>query len=310
MLIIKENIPLSQYTTFKIGGAAKYFTDVSQKNDLVEAVNWAESRKIPYFILGGGSNLLVSDTGFPGLIIHLINDSLAINGQEITVGAGLALSKLVTQANNHELAGLVWASGIPGTVGGATRGNAGAYGGEIKDNVKAVEYYDTNSKDFHLINNTDCQFNYRSSIFKSSDTKIIWEIKFSLSPSDQETLSASSQDIIQLRNKNLPTQPSAGCIFTNLIINELKTPSMPLQNIINQTNIKGGKLGCGVIIDNLDLKGTMIGGASISCDHANFIINQNNAKASDVTSLIKLIKEKVHEKIGLKLEEEISLLGF
>jgi len=304
----KTNVSLAKYTTFRIGGEAKYFLEVSERQELMDAINWCHTHYLPFFILGGGSNVLASDQGFEGLVIHMINKELIVNDKTLTAGAGLQLANLVREANSQGLAGLSWACGIPGSVGGAVRGNAGAYGGEIKDHLHSVEYFDTQQLKFSSLSHSDCHFTYRSSIFKLKPQWIIWQVKFMLSPDDSSALTAKSKEIIMLRLSKLPIYPSAGCVFKNIIISQVSEPSQALLQLINNTQIKGGKLGCGVIIDNLNLKGAQNGGANISAEHANFIVNVDHASSADVQALINQVKDQAKQQFGMDLEEEISYL--
>lgn len=307
---IQENVPLAPYTTFKIGGPASYFVEVARKEELVAAVDWAKRQQLPYFVLGGGSNLLINDKGYKGLVIHLLNDELAILDGIITAGAGLALEKLVTASIEGSLAGLVWASGIPGTVGGAVRGNAGAYGGEIKDNILWVEYYDVENGEFIRLDKQFCDFNYRSSGFKLDARKIIWRAAFGLTGASSEALLDQSVAIIAQRQAKLPPEASAGSVFKNLLVSDLTEASEAIESLIRSGATKGGKLAVGTLLESLALKGFVQGGASISKCHANVIVNNQKASASDVLALIKLIKDKVRQEFDLELVEEIYLLGF
>ncbi len=307
---IQNNVLLATYTTFRIGGPAKFFVDVVNKDELVSAVNWAKVNKQKFFILGGGSNLLVSDKGFKGLVIRLINHQKEVEGNIITVDAGFPLPRLVHLATIHNLNGLTWAAGIPGTVGGAVRGNAGAYGGDMSQSIDSVEFYDTKTKEFNIINKDECGFTYRSSLFKNDPTKIIWQIKLSMTPGVHEELAKTCKAIVKERLAKMPGGFSAGCIYQNIILSDLKKISKPLQKLIDQTNIRGGKLGTGVVIDYLKLKGKHRGDAIISREHANFIVNKGTAKAKDVTKLIKQINKQTQKKLNLELEEEIERVGF
>ncbi|MDR3559419.1 MAG: FAD-binding protein, partial [Candidatus Pacebacteria bacterium] len=179
---IQENIPLAPFTTFKIGGPARFFCEVSSEEEISEALRCAKDNNLKIFVLGGGSNILISDDGFDGLVIRILNTSCIIHDTSIECGAGLSFSKAVGLAKENSLSGLAWAAGIPGSVGGAIRGNAGAYGGEIKDcieSVKVVEIMQNanlkNKNDnakLKIFTNSECGFNYRSSIFKQNQNLI------------------------------------------------------------------------------------------------------------------------------------------
>ena len=256
---IQKNVSLAPYITFKIGGPAKYFYEAKNSEDLIKAIKAAKKAGLPYFILGGGSNILVSDEGFDGLVIKLQATSYKLQATNIIADAGVLLSKLVSESVKAGLTGLEWAAGIPGTVGGAVRGNASAFKGSISNIVKNVRNYED----------------------------IIFSVEIELKKGDREKSLKMIKEYLEHRKKNQPLEyPSAGCIFKN----------------------PAGQYA-GYLIDQCGLKGEKIGGAMISKKHANFIINTGNAKAKGVKKLIDLCKEKVKEKFGIELKEEIEYLG-
>jgi len=275
---------LAKYTTFKIGGPADFFVEVEKEEELVKLLKLLRELNLPYFILGGGSNLLVADEGFRGIVIKIANCELRITNCKIIAGAGVSLGKLVELSAENSLTGLEFAAGIPGTVGGAVRGNAGAWGEAIGDKVKRVKVL-TPQGEIKWIDASDCQFSYRQSRFKKTK-EIIWEVELELEKGDRKEIKEKIEENLAKRASQ-PKEPSAGCIF------------------VNPKPFPAGEL-----IDKCGLKGKRIGDAQISPKHANFIVNLGNAKAADVIRLIKLIKEKVKEKFGINLEEEVFLLGF
>ena len=302
---VKENVELAKYTTFNIGGPARYFFIAKTKQDLIKAIKIAKQNHLRFFILGGGSNLLVSDKGYEGLIIKIParNASLRLrsdaDGQNtIYMESGTLLSEVVANATNKGLEGLEWAVGIPGTIGGAIYGNAGGparscysvAGGSVEGNAKSigdlvesVEILDKNLK-IKKYTKKQCKFTYRKSIFKRNN-EIILSVVLKLKKGDIKKSKQIIKQISTERLQKLPKGYSAGCIFKN-----------------------PDKYNAGYLIDQCQLKGKKIGGAEISKKHANFIINSGNAKASDVLKLIKLIKQKVKLKFKISLEEEIQFL--
>lgn len=289
---IQKDILLKNYTTFRIGGPARYFCTVKNKEELIGAVAFAKKENLPFFILGGGSNLLVSDRGYNGLIIKILNTKYKILNTKILVGAGVSLAKLVSITANAGLSGMEWTSGIPGaTIGGAIRGNAGAFDFEMKDIVDKVEALDTSDLKFRIFQNKDCRFGYRESIFKKDSNLIIWscELEFK-KPFDtaqgKEKIREKIKEILNYRKEKHPKFPSAGSIFKNF------------------ENMRARDL-----IEKAGLKGKTIGGAQISEQHANFIINTGGAKARDVLALINLAKKEVKNKFGIKIEEEVQILS-
>ena len=299
---------LAKYTTFKIGGPAKYFCRCSDQDELMKLIKMAEKKNLPYFLLGGGSNVLVSDEGFDGLVINLVNNRIKVVGNIIYCDGGVLLSKLVGQTLSSSLSGLEWAAGIPGMVGGAVRGNAGAYGGEMKDNIAEVSIIRKGK--VRTIKNKDCKFGYRDSVFKNnSDT--IWSVKFELEKSDQEAIKRKMKEISSKRKKKFNQYDCAGCVFKNVeldkdkLINfKNKFPQLP------EEYIRYSKIPAAWLIDQCGLRGRQVGGAKILDDHAAIIINVDDAKAKDVARLISLIKQEVKGKFGIELEEEIEYLGF
>ena len=306
-LKIKTNIPLKDYTTLKIGGRAKYFFEAKTKKELIEAIKFARQKKLPFFILGGGSNLLVSDKGFDGLVIKFQVSSFKFQDNKIFAEAGVELNDLVKLSAENNLTGLEWAAGIPGTVGGAIYGNAAAFEQSMKDIVKSVEVFDV-SKNTGVgpLQIKDCRFGYKESVFKKNKNLIILSCVLGLKKGNKKdynpptTSSHSSlcserapikKKIKYFLNQKKKTQPlkflSAGCIFKN------------------PKNISAGEL-----IEKCGLKGKRIGRAMISEEHANFIVNLGKARSEDVLRLINLIKKKVKNKFGIELKEEIQFLGF
>ena len=295
----QKNVLLKNYTTFKIGGPAKYFFIAKTKLGLVEAVQMAKKLGLPFFVLGGGSNILVSDKGYQGLVINFQFPISNFQKSKVVAGAGLILGKLVNASAKRGLTGLEWAAGIPGTVGGAIQGNAGAFEGSMKDIVKEVEVFDVkknkikNFKNKNLASGKnldssgikDCQFGYRTSIFKKNPNLIILSCQLQLKTGDKQKIKEKIQEYLDYRDRRHPKEPSAGSIFKN------------------PKNISARE-----IIDKCGLKGKRIGGAQISKIHSNFIVNLNGAEARDVLKLIKLVKKEVKNKFGIKLKEEIQII--
>jgi UDP-N-acetylmuramate dehydrogenase len=215
---IKTDEPLSKHTTFKIGGPAKYFFIAQDNEDLVRAVTFAKKLKIPSYILGGASNVLISDQGFNGLIIiNQAKDIIFKKDNRVVADAGVNLMELVNKSVAEGLTGLEWAAGIPGTVGGAVRGNAGAYGGQISDNFIGAEVM-RGSKQF-ILDNKNCGFGYRDSIFKRNNDLII-SAEFQLQKGDKLKSRDKIKEILADRKSKQPLEfPSAGCVFQNVLIN-------------------------------------------------------------------------------------------
>lgn len=280
---LRTNQSLAVLSTFNIGGPADFFYEAKNEKDLVSLVELTQKKKIPFIIIGGGSNFLFDDLGFRGLVIKMADDSLKI-GQEgkIIVGAGMILNKLVNFCTQKGFSGLEFAAGVPGTIGGAVVGNAGAWQESIGEKVLRAKVLDKEGK-IEWLEQKDCQFEYRESLFKK-ESLIILSVELLLKQEDSQII---KQKVEENLNKRLsqPKEPSAGSVFIN-----------PKPD------------SAGVMIEKCGLKGYQIGGAKISDQHANFIINIGGAKTSDVLELIALAKKKVKQQFGLDLKTEIKFL--
>ena len=286
MKIIK-NINLAPYTAFGIGGLADYFCRVKTKKEFVKAIKRAKDKKLDYFILGNGTNILISDKGFRGLAIKVQSSSaswrIKVQSSKITAEAGLSLAELLRFSIKHSLSGLEFLAGIPGTVGGAVAGNAGIKKGSISEVLEKVIVFGEDGLIYDL-NNKECQFDYRKSRFQKTK-EIILEVVFNLKKQEPAIIKQKINQILKQR-KNQPEGKSVGSIFKN-----------------------PGSKPAGYLIQEAGLKGKKIGGAMISKKHANWIINFSNAKAQDVLKLIRLAKMEVKKKFGIEIEEEIRLVG-
>jgi UDP-N-acetylmuramate dehydrogenase len=291
---VQKNVLLKNYTTFRIGGPAKYFFVAATKEDLIKAISVAKKLKLPFFILGGGSNLLVADEGYKGLVIKIKNQKSKIKSTNqkskiIEAESGALLSQIVSLAVKNNLSGLEWAAGIPGTFGGAIRGNAGSFGRSMKDVVKTVTVLKVGStkSEVRKYKKKDCKFSYRESVFKKKPNLIILSAEIQLKKGKKREIQSKIKEYLNYRKETQPLNfPSVGSVFKNPI----------------------GK-SAGFLIENCGLKGKRIGNVKISDIHANFIVNLGNGKAKDVKKLINLAKKKVKNKFGIDLKEEIQYLG-
>ncbi len=290
--IEKENItfiknePMKKHTSFKIGGDAQVFVVPENYGQLCSCLKAAKETDTPVFILGNGSNILVSDKGIKGAVISTEKMSnLIADGEKITAFAGAKLSALCVFAKEHSLSGLEFAYGIPGTVGGAVYMNAGAYGGEMKDVLESVSYIDKNGE-LITANVSELELSYRHSRFCDTEDIIVSAV-FSLKKGEKEQIDALMKDIMQRRVDKQPLNfPSAGSTF--------KRPEGYF---------------AGALIEDSNLKGVSVGGAKVSEKHAGFVINTGNATAKDVFDLVDLIKQKVFSDSGVMLECEIRFIG-
>lgn len=321
----RKNVLLKNHTTFKIGGPAKYFFEAKTTQALIEALKVARKNKIPFFVLGEGSNLLVSDKGFPGLVVKLnakryklfaeTSSHLAprfagrnsANADKLYAEAGVSLAALVRETGKRGLAGLEWAGGLPGTLGGAVFGNAGAFGGETKDTIIWVEALDKNLR-VRKFTKKQCEFRYRSSIFKKK-WWIILSAAMLLKKGNKKTIQSIALSHIKQRKDRGPLEyPNAGSIFKNCPVS--KAPKRVVKMFKEVIKLDPFPvIPTAAIISRVPgLTGTKIGGAQVSTKHPNFIINLGKARAKDVINLIKLVKQKVKKRFGVDIEEEMRYI--
>jgi len=329
---IKQNISLKDYTTFKIGGKAKYFIEIKNLKELKQVLQWAKDNHLPFFILGNGSNVLFSDDGYRGIVIKINNPTLKKNNQSVSwrtilVGAGLSLGEFLQKCVRNNWVGYEWLAGIPGTIGGAIYGNAGAFGNETKNFVKKVIALNPKKpastrgarrreagfqiKHYSL---SQCKFGYRESVFKKNKD-IIWEAELKVKKGKKQDIQKNIQENWQYKiQRQMFRYPSAGSVFKNIIIKETsydqfydkKNQTVKIKNQI--IPVKGGKVSAGWFIEKCGLKGKIHGGAKISDFHTNVIINFKKAKAKNVLFLINLMKKSVWKKFKIQLREEIIIV--
>lgn len=307
-MFYKRNVKLSQYTTFKIGGIADYFLVAQNRDELAEIWQWAQKKNLPFFVLGGGSNILIPDDGIRGLVIKIEFEEIEIVKNKMSIQAGCQLSKAVNFAYQNNCAGLEWAVGIPGRIGGAIVGNAGAYGSSMMNLILEVEVLDLGNGTLKIEKFTkdDCQFSYRESVFKNKKY-IILSAVLQLAEKNKNEIKEAMDSYLSKRQQKIPLGNSAGCIFKNIEIDKLSS-NLIIEVQSNQPELlKYNKLPVAWLIEKCGLKGTRVGGAQISAKHSNFIINNNNAKREDVIKLIELVEKKTQENFGIKLEREVIL---
>ena len=308
---VLQDEPMAKHTNLRIGGPAKLYVALSSADDIVHAVQTAENAHVPWYVFGGGSNLLVADSGFEGLVIQTTLRDLTVDGERIHAGAGAITALVARKAADAGLVGFEWAIGVPGTIGGAVYGNAGCYGGEMKDAVESVDAYHIARGERVAYTNADCQFTYRESRFKK-ERHLIFGCTLALTPGDAATAKARMQEIVTTRKEKQPLDASsAGCTFKNV---EFTDPAdiATLQSTIDvpQAMIDAKRIPAGWLVDKAGLLGTSVGNISVSEKHGNFLIQKSGATAADTVALMQKIKETVRERFGVELQEEVQLLGF
>lgn len=278
---------MDRHTTFRTGGPARYFLVIETRKELAQVLAWLQEEALPWFLLGNGSNLLVGDRGYRGAILHLAGEFLKTEIDEATIrcGAGAMLSAVSRSAMEAGLTGLEFASGIPGTIGGAVRMNAGAYNGEIAGVTESVEVMEPDGR-CRVYNREEMAFGYRTSIVKTKPCVVLSTV-LKLQKGDRSEISATMQELSAKRREKQPLEyPSAGSVF--------KRPEGHF---------------AGKLIEDAGLKGLCVGGAEVSPKHAGFIVNVGGATARDVLELIERIREKVYAMSGVTLECEIRTIG-
>jgi UDP-N-acetylmuramate dehydrogenase len=284
---IKRNEELSRYTTFKIGGVADYIAEPENADQIKGLIALCRRCNMPYFILGNGSNILVSDKGYRGLIIHILSgmNDIRVEDTRILAQAGASLIKVSKTAKENGLTGMEFASGIPGSVGGAVYMNAGAYGGELKHVVSSVKVMNSNG-DIYDVACEDMDFSYRHSIVEEQEL-IVLEAVFELKKGNAEEIGSEMRRLAEARVAKQPLEfPSAGSTF--------KRPEGHF---------------AGKLIMDAGLRGASVGGARVSDKHCGFVINTGGATAEDVIGLVEYVQQTVYKKDGIMLELEVKKLG-
>lgn len=303
---VKYNEPMSKHTSFRVGGNADIFAIVDSEENLTKVIRLAKKMYMPITIVGNGTNLLVKDGGIRGLVIkYIANDYSIMDTDElkdkgnldkneennnkskiITVSSGMTNARLAKILLDNSLTGFEFLAGVPGTIGGALVMNAGAYGGEIKDLVLKTKYIDLDTGEIKTIENNKHKFEYRKSIFQTLNC-VILETTLKLQIGNKEQIEERMQEYSKKRRESQPLDmPSAGSTFK-----------------------RGEDFITAKLIDESGLKGYSIGGAQVSSKHAGFIVNKGNATAKDIIDLINYVKEKVYEKFGKEVQEEVKIIG-
>ncbi|MBU0625217.1 UDP-N-acetylmuramate dehydrogenase [Patescibacteria group bacterium] len=314
---VKENEPLAGHTTYRIGGSADYFFAATTSDEAIKALHVAKELGLSYFILGGGSNVLVSDEGFHGLLIKMANRGIEFAGTKIKIEAGTPTALVALKSVEAGLTGFEWAVGLPGTIGGAIRGNAGMFGGDTGQVIETVRCIRNGEPE--QLTHEQCAFGYRDSLFKHQSGCVILSAVLALeTASDLAASQQQLQAILAHKKDQQPIEyPTAGCIFKNWLPSEPEDlisirQSLDLDSGEEIPVTPNGTVPAGWIIDRAQLKGTKVGGAMISEKHANFFINSSGASASDVIGLIAVVKTRVRNitRSVIHLQEEIEYLGF
>lgn len=310
-IMFEENFPLKQISHYKIGGNAKYFFEAKKAEDIEKAILKAREIKEPIFVLAGASNILINDEGFDGLILKPDIRFIEKNSDLIRVGAGVPMNLLLNELASHNLSGLEWAAGIPGTLGGAIYGNAGAFGKEMKNIVESVVVFDISKKIPKIIKrkNNECDFKYRSSVFKQNPGReIIIEAVLKFKKENPQNIREEMNRNLNYRFHKHPLEyPSLGSTFSNVSLAQIHNNiAADFEKAIKADPFP--VIPAAYLIAEAGLKGVSFGGAMISPKHPNFIVNILDATAEDVKNLIQLAKNEIKNKFNIQLQEEIEYL--
>ncbi|MGP0076421.1 MAG: UDP-N-acetylmuramate dehydrogenase [Bryobacteraceae bacterium] len=303
---ISEGVLLSDHTRFGIGGPAALYLEAASETAFCDALRIARSSGASYNVIGAGTNLIVSDRGFDGVVLRYTADRISGTGAMVHADAGAELQALVDYCIDHGLRGLETMTGIPGSVGAAIYGNAGAYGHSIDERVAQVRFVDGNQ--FHDFTAPECRFRYRESIFKQHKEWIVLSVTLALTPAPTAELREVADEIYQIRLAKYPgSMKCAGSIFKNLILAELPES---VRSQIPERVVREGKAPSAYFLEQVGAKGMRRGGVQVADYHANLIYNAGGGTARELCELIGELKSRVLCQFGLELEEEVQYVGF
>jgi UDP-N-acetylmuramate dehydrogenase len=305
-VILKRDELLSRYTRFDLGGPAAVLLDTPDECSFIKALGIARASGLPVEVIGGGSNLVCADAGFNGIVLRYTADDIVSDGSNVTAGAGAVLQELVDYTIRQGLAGIQTMTGIPGWVGGAVYGNAGAYGRSMHQNVKSVRFVDGSV--IREFDNAGCDFRYRHSTFKDNKQWIVLSMTLELMSADAAEMAKQAEDILSIRNaKYPPTMKCAGSIFKNLIFEELPDHA---RAEVDPKVIREGKVPSAFFLEKVGAKGIRNGGVHVADYHANLIYNDGAGTAAQVREVVDDLKARVRSRFRFDVEEEVQYVGF
>ncbi len=304
-LQVSVGTPLAPHTRFGLGGPADIYAETGHIASFVEALAVARASGLPYTTIGGGTNLVVSDDGFRGIVLKFTAKSIRLDGNMVVADAGADLQQVIDFAIAHGLGGIETLAGIPGSFGAAVYGNAGAYGHSMSEVVRLVTFLDDGC--VRAFDNAQCEFHYRESIFKRRKLWTIFSASLELSPADPAALRRTADEILAVRNSKFPpTMKCAGSIFKNLLLAEL--PAAVAEQVPEKV-VREGKVAAAYFLEQVGAKGLSKGDIHVAAYHANLIYNGGAGTARDLRALIGELKDRVRERFGLDLEEEVQYVG-
>lgn len=305
-LRVERDAPLSRYTRFGLGGPASLLVDAKTERALICALARLESDAVPFLVIGGGSNLVVADEGYPGAIVRYTANAISVDGATVTADSGADLQALVDFSIAAGLTGIHTMTGIPGWVGGAVYGNAGAYGRSTHQTIRKVRFFDGDS--IREFDNQECGFRYRHSRFKENKRWIILASSWQLEPGDTGALRKQADEILAIRNAKYPPEMKcAGSIFKNLLFVELPDS---VKAEVNPKVVREGKVPSAYFLERVGAKGLRNGDIHVADYHANLIYNAGQGTARQVRETIDDLKARVRDQFRFDVEEEIQYVGF
>jgi UDP-N-acetylmuramate dehydrogenase len=305
-LKLRSHAPLSEYTRFGIGGPARLYAETASESSFIAAIQALRASGEEFAVIGGGTNLIVSDDGFPGVVLRFTASDIRSEAACVHAEAGAELQALVDFTIDRGLSGIHTMTGIPGSVGAAVYGNAGAYGNSISSYVHQVRFFD--GERIRASSNSECQFRYRESVFKRKKEWVIFSTELELVPGDASELRRRANEIRDVRDRKYPpTMKCAGSIFKNLLFNELPGA---VQKAVPERVIIEGKVPSAYFLEQVGAKGMNNGDIRVADYHANLIYNAGHGTARQVRDVIRDLKRRVHDRFGLDLEEEVQYVGF
>jgi UDP-N-acetylmuramate dehydrogenase len=305
-LTVLTGVPLARYTRFGIGGPADLYAETDEPEAFVAAIEAARLSGMATAIVGGGTNLIVSDEGFRGIVLRYRGDRLSALGGHVVAEAGASLQDLVDFSVDHGLRGVETLAGIPGSAGAAVYGNAGAYGHSISERVSRVRFYD--GAGVSELDNAGCEFQYRGSVFKRHKDWMIFSAELLLEPADAAELRRTADGIVKIRNEKFPVaMRCAGSVFKNLLVKELPAD---VAAQVPEGVAREGKVPAAWFLEQTGAKGLVRGDIHVAGYHANLIYNAGHGTAADLRALIEDLKARVRARFGIDLEEEVQYVGF
>lgn len=310
---LQKNVEMRKHTTFKVGGPAKYFALAHSYDELLQSAAIANTHHVPFVVLGGGSNVIVADDGYDGLIIKTGGGKIVVDHETVIADANCNLAKVSMTCFDYGLRGMEWGVGVPGNIGGAIVGNAGNRIGEIKDAVTKVEILDEHNV-YRVLSKEECDFGYRDSIFKQKPWTVL-RVTFTLTHDDPIKIKERMDGLLEFKRDTQATPFSnSGCMFQNYLLRNEQdyadAAKYGISDFILYSDVfDGDYIGAGALIDKgLHMKGFQLGGVKISEKHANFLLNTGNATAEHVLMMVGIIKQKVRTNFGIQLHEEFRYI--